>query len=66
MLWSLISSAYIIYLYRKLKAEREPEAADASTVDAGGSIGAELDKLNKRLDALEARLVGSKATETAR
>ena len=32
MLWSLLSSAYIIYLYRKLKAEREPQAAETGVV----------------------------------
>ena len=57
MLWALISSAYIIYLYRKLKAPgdqslitaREPEGMDA-----------ELDKLNQRLASLEQRLSSSR------
>jgi hypothetical protein len=65
MLWSLLSSAYIIYLYRKLKAEREPQAADTG-VPAATGVSAELDELNHRLDSLEARLSGTKAQETAR
>lgn len=64
MLWSLLSSAYIIYLYRKLKAEREPQAAEAGTSPAAG-VSAELDKLNQRLNSIEARL-GGQAQETAR
>lgn len=64
MLWSLISSAYIIYLYRKLKAEQEPQ----STEPAGeaSSVGAELDRLDRQLDSLEARLAGIKGQETVR
>ncbi len=63
MLWSLLSSAYIIYLYRKLKAERAPQAAETDVPIS--SVSAELDKLNHRLDSLEARL-GSRTQETAR
>lgn len=65
MLWSLLSSAYIIYLYRKLKAEREPQAAETGAAQSG-NVTAELDKLNQRLDSLEARLAGTGAQETAR
>lgn len=65
MLWSLISSAYIIYLYRKLKAEQEPQATEPTRSDAS-SPGAELDRLNHQLDSLEARLAGIKGQETVR
>ena len=65
MLWSLISSAYIIYLYRKLKAEQEPQTAEPAG-SASSSLGAELDRLDQQLDSLEARLAGVKAPETAR
>lgn len=65
MLWSLLSSAYIIYLFRKLIAEREPQAAETGVVPASG-VSAELDKLNQRLDSLEARLAGTGTQETAR
>jgi hypothetical protein len=64
MLWSLLSSAYIIYLYRKLRAEREPQAAETAVAPAT-SVSAELDNLNHRLDSIEARL-GSRTLETAR
>jgi len=64
MLWAILSSAYIIYLYRKLKAEREPQAA-ASPQKEATSLGAGLDKLTQRLDSLEARL-GRKGQETVR
>lgn len=65
MLWSLISSAYIIYLYRKLKAEQEPQTTEPGGSEAS-SLGAELDRLNQRLESLEARLAGIKGQETVR
>ncbi|MEH2528445.1 MULTISPECIES: hypothetical protein [unclassified Bradyrhizobium] len=65
MLWALLSSAYVIYLYRKLKAEQEPQPAATGGSEAT-SLGAELDKLNQRLDSIEARLDGIKGRETAR
>jgi hypothetical protein len=64
MLWSLLSSVYVIYLYRKLNAERAPHAAQ-SPGDAGALI-AEVETLNQRLDAIETRLHATKAQETAR
>ena len=64
MLWALLSSAYVIYLYRKLKAEQEPQAA-ATAGNEAMSLGAGLDKLNQRLDSIEVRL-GIKGQETAR
>jgi hypothetical protein len=55
MLWALVSSAYVIYLYRKLKAEAAPQPATAQDAHSG-SLGAELDALDQRLAVLEARL----------
>ena len=61
MLWSLISSAYIIFLYRKLNAEvGTPPAVSANPPL---SLDAALEALDQRLLALEARLaVRDKAT----
>ena len=57
MLWSLVSSAFVIYLYRTLNAT----VADAPVpVDA---IDAELAKLNSRIDAIE-KNTGSKPRVT--
>lgn len=65
MLWSLVSSAYIIYLYRKLKAEQEPQATEPGGIEAS-SLGAELDRLDHQLDSPEARLAGIRGQETVR
>lgn len=65
MLWSLISSAYIIYLYRKLKAEHEPPATKPGGSEASG-LDTELDRLNHQLDSLEARFAGITGQETVR
>jgi hypothetical protein len=65
MLWSLISSAYVIYLYRKLKAEQEPAASETERTGGGSGTDAEIDKLNAQIRALEARLTNPKGQETA-
>jgi hypothetical protein len=65
MLWALLSSAYVIYLYHKLSAEQAPQAAKSAGGETG-SLDAELDELNQRLSSLEARLAGMKGQETAR
>jgi hypothetical protein len=62
MLWALLSSAYVIYLYRKLNAAQAPASPEAPVAPAGG-IGAELDRLNQRLASIEARLAGTKGQE---
>ena len=62
MLWALISSAYIIYLYRKLKAAGDESSASGGPQPSG--IDVEIDKLNQRLASLEERLSGGKGRET--
>jgi hypothetical protein len=54
MLWSLLSSAYVIYLYRKLNAEREPTAELKKSDE--NQLDAELARLNERIASLESRL----------
>lgn len=65
MLWSLISSAYIIYLYRKLKAEQEPQTTEPAGSESS-SLAAELDRIGHQLDSLEARLASIAGPETVR
>jgi hypothetical protein len=58
MLWAVASSAFVIYLYRKLDAE------DIGAVDPAGSpntgrasaIDTELDRLEARISALDGKL----------
>ena len=65
MLWSLISSAYVIYLYRTLKAEQLSGSSDTIVAGSGSGIDAELDKLNVQIRALEAHLANVKEQEAA-
>lgn len=65
MLSSLLASAFIIYLYRKLKAEAEPQAA-ASGESHAADLGSALDALNQRLVLLDSRLAAGEKEETAR
>jgi hypothetical protein len=56
MLWALISSVFVIYLYRALNA-----AGGARTSDElvpANAIDAELTKLNSRIDAIESMASG--------
>jgi hypothetical protein len=66
MLWSLLVSCYVIYLYRKLNAEQKFTAVPASS---GGSemaaMDAELAKLNERIAALEGRVSAASTQERA-
>jgi hypothetical protein len=48
VLWAIVSSAFVIYLYRKLNAVPAEVAAPDNAIDI------ELDKINSRIDALEA------------
>jgi hypothetical protein len=64
MLWALVSSAYVIYLLRKLKAEAVPQSVPSGPPAA--DLHAELDALNQRLAALELQLTGPKGQETIR
>jgi hypothetical protein len=53
MLWALASSAFVIYLYRKLNAGAAPPA---STPPEAGALEAELAALNEEISALEGRI----------
>jgi hypothetical protein len=56
MLWAIGSSAFVIYLYRKLSSEQNPEAADSAGSNSSSAIELELAKLNERIGSLESRL----------
>jgi hypothetical protein len=64
MLWAIASSAFVIYLYRKLNAEEAVGAIDpaignpASSPGTGhvSAIDAEFDRLDERISALESKL----------
>lgn len=64
MLWAVASSAFVIYLYRKLNAEKAVGAAAAengSPIRAASTsplsaVDAELAKLNDHISALEGKL----------
>ena len=56
MLWAIISSVFVIYLYRKLSIEEHPEASSSASSDSSSAVHAELATLSKRFDALESRL----------
>lgn len=64
MLWALISSVYVIYLYGKLKAERtaQPEKAGGARDD----LRAEIDRLNAQIGTLEQRLASREREHPAR
>lgn len=54
MLWAIVSSVFVIYLYRALNATAD---AAGGAVPANG-IDAELAKLNSRIDAIESMASG--------
>jgi hypothetical protein len=55
MLWSLISSAYVIYLYRKLRAQHTAQPAKAD--GGGGDLQGEIARLDMEISNLERRLM---------
>ena len=59
MLWALVSSVYVIYLYRKLRCGAGPKREQRKFRRQASAIDAELDKLDQRLAALESRLPGA-------
>ena len=61
MLWAIVSSAFVIYLYRSLNAHSGAEAAGV-TVPAD-AIDAELTRLLSRIEAIE-NVTGDKARGT--
>jgi hypothetical protein len=52
MLWALASSAFVIYLYRKLNAV---EASEVLAADGAQSITSELSKIEEQIARLEKR-----------
>jgi hypothetical protein len=64
MLWALVSSAYVIFLYRKLKAEAEAPLEPAR--GAAGDLGAALGTLEQRLSSLERQTAGLPKKDPAR
>jgi hypothetical protein len=62
MIWAIASSAFVIYLYRKLEATPASAAVDDSV--PGNLIDAELAELNGRIDRLE-RIVDEKTRSIA-
>jgi hypothetical protein len=59
MIWSLVCSVYIIYLYRKLNAAA-PVAAQSGDDEAQAAIAT----LNAKLDRLEALAASDRPMET--
>jgi hypothetical protein len=64
MLWALASSAYVIFLYRKLRAKAEAPSEPAP--GAAGTLDAALGTLEQRLSSLEGQAAGLPEKEAAR
>jgi hypothetical protein len=58
MLWALVSTAFVIYLYRKLNATAGTISTDGA--NSANAFDSELAKLNSRISAIE-NLVNGKA-----
>jgi hypothetical protein len=58
MLWALVSSAYVVYLYKKLNGAGEQPSVSKQRETA--SLEADLDALNQRLASLDERLSAAK------
>ena len=64
MLWALASSAFVIYLYRKLNAEEASGSATPGEMaqpepdgpDPAQALKMEIARLNERISSLESRL----------
>lgn len=56
MLWALVSSAYVIYLYRKLNAADEPTAPSAG--GATSALEMQFAELDEKISLMENRLRG--------
>jgi 3-methyladenine DNA glycosylase Mpg len=61
MLWAIVSSVFVMYLYRTLNITAGAETAGGAVLVNG--IDAELAKLNSRIDAIES-LANGKARGT--
>jgi hypothetical protein len=57
MFWAIASSIFVVYLYRKLKAESAPETAPAAA--PADTIEAEITALNAQIAALESKIAGA-------
>jgi hypothetical protein len=64
MLWALASSAYVIFLYRKLRAEAEVPSEPAP--GRVGDLDSALGMLEQRLSSLEGQLAGLPGKDPAR
>jgi hypothetical protein len=59
MFWAIASSAFVIYLYRKLNAENTPAAASDDA--PAGKIEAEIAALNAQIAAIESKIAGARS-----
>jgi hypothetical protein len=57
MLWAIVSSAFVIYLYRKLNAASDGKGAEIAA--PANLVEQELASLDSRLGALEKMVNGS-------
>jgi len=57
MFWAIASSAFVIYLYRKLNAEKTPAVASADA--SADTIEAEIAALNAQIVAIEGKIAGA-------
>jgi hypothetical protein len=62
MLWAIVSSVFVIYLYRKLNATAGAETVEGAVPE--NVVDRELAALDERLDALES-IVASKTRRIA-
>jgi hypothetical protein len=59
VIWAIVSSAFVIYLYRSLNAA--PAAGSADGPVSSHAIETELAKLNSGIDAIESILGNARA-----
>jgi hypothetical protein len=57
MFWAIASSIFVIYLYRKLNAEKTPAATSGDA--PAGTIEAEIAALNAQIAAIESKIAGA-------
>jgi hypothetical protein len=57
MFWAIASSVFVIYLYRRLNAERTPTTVPGDA--AADTIEAEITALNAQIAALESKIAGA-------
>lgn len=64
MLWALVSSAFVLYLYRTLNAQDTLDEALPVGSPQMSELDAELAKLNERIGLLESRVFTARAQGT--